>query len=154
VRTVTKAEKETLIDASNLILGRMASVIAKRLLKGETIIVINAEKTLVSGSRRSKVEEAKKYLRIASIGSPKYGPFHKRRPDLILRRAVRGMLPSNRPRGKEAYKRLKVYIGVPSEYANKPAETLIEASSTKLRAPFITLGELAREIGWKPTGER
>jgi len=154
VRIVTEKNKEMIIDASDLILGRMASVIAKRLLKGETIIVINAEKALMSGSRRSKVQEAKKKLRITSLGSPKYGPFHQRRPDLILRRTVRGMLPSNRPRGKEAYKRLKVYIGVPNEYANKSAEALNEASSTKLRASVISLGELAKEIGWKSTGER
>lgn len=149
---MSKKEAETLVDASNLILGRMASAIAKRLLNGETIVVLNAEKALVSGKKRSKTKELKKFLEVSSVGSPKYGPFHPRRPDRFLRRTVRGMLPSHRARGKEAYKRLRVYIGVPEQYKDKPVGTLQEAKA-KQRGAYTTLGELTREIGWKPAGE-
>ena len=147
-----KPKDRNLIDASNLILGRMASAIAKRLLNGETIVILNAEKALVSGKKRSKVRELKKFLEISGPGNPKYGPFHPRRPDRILRRTVRGMLPGHRARGKEAHRRLRVYMGVPEEYKDKPVVTLREAAA-RPRGVYTPLGELTREIGWKPVGE-
>jgi len=100
------------INADGLILGRMCSKIAKRLLNGEEIIVVNAEKAILSGRRTSKVKEAHVFL---EVGKPVTGPFHYRRPDRILRRTVRGMLPFKKPKGKQAYKRLKVFIGTPDE---------------------------------------
>lgn len=142
-----------LIDASNLILGRMASSIAKRLLNGETLVILNAEKALISGNRRSIIKEAREFLKISSVGSPKYGPFHPRRPELIVRRAIRGMIPHDKPRGREAYKRLKVYIGVPEQYKGKPTQTIPEASSIKLKGSYISVRDLAEEIGWKPGGK-
>ena len=76
----------TVIDATGLILGRMASVIAKRLLQGETIIVLNAEKAVISGKRLSKIKEAKAFL---EVGHLRKGPLHQRRPDRIVRRTIR-----------------------------------------------------------------
>jgi len=92
-----------IIDATELILGRAASVIAKRLLQGETIVIVNAEKAAISGKRLSIIKEAKTFL---EVGHPRKGPLHRRRPDQIVRRTVRGMLPWKKPKGKQAYKRL------------------------------------------------
>ena len=136
-----------IINAEGLILGRMASIIAKRLLKGEEIIVVNAEKAVISGKKKSKVIEAKEFL---EVGHPKKGPFHYRRPDRILRRTVRGMLPYKQPKGKQAYKRLKVFMGIPEELEGKKMESLPEAHAKKLSCSFFTLGDFAREIGWNP----
>jgi large subunit ribosomal protein L13 len=136
----------TVIDADGLVLGRMASTIAKRLLKGEEIIIINAEKAVLSGKRESKIREAREFL---EVGHPRKGPFHYRRPDRIMRKAIRGMLPYKQPKGKQAYKRLKVFIGVPENLKNQKIETLTDAQAKKLKCSFITLGELAKEIGWK-----
>ncbi|MEM3153427.1 MAG: 50S ribosomal protein L13 [Candidatus Bathyarchaeia archaeon] len=133
------------INADGLILGRMASVIAKRLLKGEKIAVVNAEKAIISGEKKSKVKEAKEFL---EVGHPGKGPMHPRRPDRILRRTVRGMLPYKQPKGKQAYKRLRVFIGIPDELKNREMETIEEAQAKKLTCPYFTLGELAKEIGW------
>ena len=133
------------INADGLILGRMASIIAKRLLKGEKIAVVNAEKAIISGKKKSKVREAKEFL---EVGHPGKGPMHPRRPDRILRRTIRGMLPYKQPKGKQAYKRLRVFIGVPDELKNREMETIEEAQAKKLTCPYFTLGELAREIGW------
>ncbi|MEM3874395.1 MAG: 50S ribosomal protein L13 [Candidatus Bathyarchaeia archaeon] len=133
------------INADGLILGRMASVIAKRLLKGEKIAVVNAEKAIISGKKKSKVKEAKEFL---EVGHPGKGPMHPRRPDRILRRTVRGMLPYKQPKGKQAYKRLRVFIGIPDELKNREMETIEEAQAKKLTCPYFTLGELAKEIGW------
>ena len=139
-------KEHTIINADGLILGRMASIIAKRLLKGEKIAVVNAEKAIISGKKKSKVAKAKEFL---GVGHPGKGPFHQRRPDRILRRTVRGMLPYKQPKGKQAYKRLKVFIGIPEELKNREMETIEEAQAKKLTCPFFTLGELAKEIGWR-----
>ena len=135
----------TVINAEGLILGRMASKIAKKLLSGEEIIVVNAEKSFLSGKKRSKVEEAKQFL---EVGAPKRGPFHYRRPDRILRKTVRGMLPIRQPKGKTAYKRLKVFMSVPEDLKEQKMESFIEAQAVKLKGPKFTLAELAKEIGW------
>jgi large subunit ribosomal protein L13 len=123
----------------------MCSKVAKRLLNGEEIIIVNAEKAVLSGKKKSKVAEAKEFL---DVGAPDRGPFHSRRPDRIVRKTVRGMVPWKQPKGKTAYKRLKVYMGVPVELKDQKLETLEEASALKLKGPHFTLGELAVEVGW------
>ena len=140
-----------IIDADGLILGRLASNVAKRLMKGENIIILNAEKAAISGKKQHIVEEAKTFL---EVGHPRKGPYHPRRPDRIVSRTIRGMLPWRKPKGKEAYKRLRVYLGIPFAYENKPVQTILEASADKLKSPFITVSELAKEVGgWKPEVE-
>jgi large subunit ribosomal protein L13 len=136
----------TLVNAEGLIVGRMCSKVAKRLLNGEEIIILNAEKAVFSGKKKSKVAEAKQFL---EVGAPERGPFHYRRPDRFLRKIVRGMVPFKQPKGKNAYKRLKVFMGVPVEFKDQPMITFTEAQSTKLKGPHFTLGEMAKEIGWK-----
>lgn len=136
----------TVIDASNLILGRMATVVAKNLLQGDNIIIVNAEKATISGKRLALVKEAKKKL---EIGHPRKGPYFPRRPDRFVKRTVRGMLPRKKTKGKEAYKRLRVFIGLPEEFKNYKPETIQKANFEKLKCPYITVGELAKEIGWK-----
>ena len=134
-----------IVNAEGLILGRMASNVAKLLLNGNKVIILNAEKVIISGKKRSKVADAKKFL---EVGSPKRGPFHYRRPDKILRKTVRGMLPIRQPKGKTAYKRLKVFLGIPKEFEEKQTVTLKDAKASKLTCSYFTLGELAKEIGW------
>lgn len=144
----------TVIDASGLILGRLASVVAKRLLNGEKIVVINAEKAVVSGSKESVVKKAKARLKTRTLGSQRKAPKHPRRPDRIVRRTVRGMLPWKKPRGKEAYKRLRVYMGVPEDFEEVSPQTLPEAGSIKIMGGLVTVEEIARGVGWRPPGER
>jgi large subunit ribosomal protein L13 len=139
-----------IIDGKGLILGRMASIVAKRLLQGESVIILNAEKAAISGKRLQIVKEAKTFL---EVGHPRKGPLHPRRPDRVVRRTVRGMLPYRKPKGKQAYKRLKVYLGAPKEFEDKEIQTILEARAEKLKSPYITVGELAKEIGWSPEVE-
>ena len=134
-----------LVNADGLILGRMASKVAKKLLNGEKVIIVNAEKAVLSGKKKSKVAEAKEFL---EVGAPRQGPFHYRRPDRILRKTVRGMLPFKQPKGKQAYKKLKVFMGVPEDLKGQQMITLKEAQAAKLKGPYFTLAELAKEIGW------
>jgi len=145
----TTKKPVTLVNAEGLILGRMASKVAKKLLNGEEVIILNAEKTVISGKKKSKVAEAKEFL---EVGAPNRGPFHYRRPDTIMHKTVRGMLPYNSPRGKNALARLRVFMGIPEEFKNLKAETFKEAQATKLKGPHLTLAELAKEIGWNQGG--
>jgi large subunit ribosomal protein L13 len=135
----------TVVNADGLILGRMASKVAKRLLAGEEIVIVNAEKAVMSGRKRSKVAEAKEFL---AVGGVNRGPFHYRRPDRIVRKTVGGMVPSKKPKGKQAYKRLKVFIGIPDDLKNQKMQTVPEAQAKKLTCSYFTVGELAKTIGW------
>jgi len=140
-----------IVDAKGLILGRLASNVAKLLLQGEAVIILNAEKAAISGKKQQIVQEAKTFL---EVGHPRKGPLHPRRPDKIVSRTVRGMLPRRKAKGVEAYKRLRVYLGAPSEFRNEKIQTIPEASAHKLKSPYITVGELAKEIGaWTPEVE-
>lgn len=143
-------QRGTVIDASGLILGRMASKVAKRLLTGELITIVNAEKATLSGKNLSRLKEANAFLK---IGHPRKGPFHPRRPDQIVRRTVKGMLPHRQPKGADALRRLRVFLGVPNELKAAPLQTIPEAHMSKLKCPYTTVEELAKRIGYKSMGE-
>jgi large subunit ribosomal protein L13 len=134
----------TVVDATGLVLGRAASVIAKRLLNGESIVVVNAEKAVVTGSREQVLSF---YTEARARGSVRSGPHFPRYPDRIFRRTVRGMVPHLKTRGKEAMRRLEVHIGVPAAYQGI-AGVPVEAARPRpaLRAP-ITLAEVTRLLG-------
>jgi large subunit ribosomal protein L13 len=131
-------------DAENQILGRISSIIAKQLLKGEKVVVVNSEKAVLSGNPRYKIEH---YLKKIRRGDPKHGPFFPKYPDAIFRRTVRGMLPWDKAKGKKAFKNLRVYIGVPEEFKNKKFERVKTADVKKLRCRYITLGDLSIALG-------
>jgi len=132
------------IDADGLILGRLASNISKRLLSGEDVVIVNTEKSVISGSKVSILEE---YKDLMSKGSKEKGPHFPKRPDRILKRTIRGMLPYKQKRGRDAYSRLRVYIGVPNELKDKPLETIKNAKATRLSARYIRLDELSQKLG-------
>ena len=141
----TTKNPATLVNAEGLILGRMCSKVAKRLLNGEQVVIVNAEKTVISGKKKSKILEAHVFL---EVGAPRRGPFHFRRPDRIVVKTVRGMLPMKQPKGKRALANLRVFLGIPLELKNETPQALPDAESTKLKGPQFTLAELAKEIGW------
>ena len=146
MRRMQAAKKPvTVVNAEGLILGRMSSKVAKKLLNGEEVVIINAEKTVISGKKKSKILEAHVFL---EVGAPERGPFHYRRPDRIVRKTVRGMLPMDKVKGKNALAKLQVFLGVPEELKNQKPESVPDAQATKLRGPQFTLAELAKEIGW------
>ncbi len=134
-----------IIDADNAVLGRLASIVAKRLLNGEEIVIVNAEKAVIIGNKAYIIE---RYKDRRNIGSVRKGPYYPRMPDRILRRTVRGMLPMKKAHGKEAYRRLKVYMGVPKEFDGKEFEVINEAKNNKLEG-FITLKDLSIQLGAK-----
>jgi len=126
------------IDAKNQVLGAVA-VKAARLLRGKEktiftphvdtgdfVVVINADKVRLSG----KKEEQKSYMSFSGyVGGHKSETVRARRarhPELLIERAVRGMIPHNRL-GRAVYRKLKVYRGdLHPHTAQKPAAVLLQ----------------------------
>lgn len=136
------------VDATNQIAGRLASKVAKQILLGRRVVVLNAEKSLISGAKTSVINQWKRSLELSSRVNPIYGPIHPRRPDTILRRMVRGMVPRTKPSGLAAMKRLRVYIGTPPDI--KPVK-MTEFKDTAAPRPvpvYVTMAELSRNLGW------
>jgi large subunit ribosomal protein L13 len=142
----TSKQAVTFVNAEGQIVGRMGSKVAKLLLNGEEVVILNAEKAVFSGKKKSKIAEAHLFL---EVGAPARGPFHYRRPDRYLRKTLRGMVPFKQPKGKAAYKRLKVFMGVPAEFKDQKMISFDDAQSSNLKGPHFTLAELAKEIGWR-----
>jgi len=141
------SEAPLIIDANKQVLGRLASFAAKHALAGRSVIVVNAEKAVISGRRKNIVEEAKRRLKTRTLASQSTAPVHQRRPDLYVRRVVRGMLPWKKARGKAAFHRVMVYVGVPEDLADKSLTQVPGADASKLRSAYITVADLADEIG-------
>lgn len=132
---------EIVINAENSVLGRMASLAAKELLKGRKITIVNAEKCVVSGNPQATAESFRE--RIAR-GDPYHGPFYPKAPDRIVRRVVRGMLPK-KPRGKGALKGLKVFISLPKEFEGREFAKL-KGAENRLEGKFLSLQELVKKL--------
>jgi large subunit ribosomal protein L13 len=137
------------VDASNQIAGRLSSKVAKLILSGKRVVVVNAEKALISGSRTSVVNQWKERLELSSRVNPIYGPIHPRRPDNILRRMVRGMVPRKKPKGALAMKRLRVYIGVPSSVEASKLTRFEDTAASHPIPVYVTMGDLSKSLGWK-----
>lgn len=137
----------TIINGDGLLLGRLASLAAHRALNGETIAIVNAEKVIISGSRSRVLHN---YNHKRSRGSKEGGPYFPRRPDHIMKRTIRGMLPYKRERGVDAFRRIKAYVGIPAEFQGKEMEHLEEAHMERLNnAQYITLGAVSTYLGAK-----
>jgi large subunit ribosomal protein L13 len=132
----------TIIDANGAVLGRLSTNAAKRLLNGEEVAVINAEKAIIVG-RKSLIKSI--YTQKREVGTYRKGPFFPRMPDKIVKRTIRGMIPYQTSHGRTAYKRLKCYNGVPKEFEGKQFEIVEEAK--KKPSDFMTIEELSKYLG-------
>ncbi len=139
-----------IINAEGLILGRLASKVAKMLLEGEEIVIVNADKAIITGNREDIFAKYKQRTGLRTRSNPRRGPFYPKRSDEIVRRTIRGMLPWKTDRGRKAYRRLKVYAGIPREFQDKEFETIIEADASRIATPkYVTVGEVAKFLGGK-----
>jgi large subunit ribosomal protein L13 len=149
-KTVQKQQKTILVvDATNCIAGRMCSHVSKLLLQGNRVAIVNAEKAMLSGNRYKTIDSYKEHLGINSVTNPIHGPFHPRRPDTILSKMVRGMVPKRKPDGISAFKRLRVYMGVPEDMKSAKLESFDDSKITKPVSYYISIAEVAKQIGWK-----
>ncbi len=138
-----------IIDGEGLVLGRLASSVSKKLLSGEPVTVLNAEKIIISGNKDWAYAKYKQRIDRASISNPRrMGPKYPRRPDDIFRRTVRGMIPYKQPKGREALKGLKVHVGIPSEFEKEEISVMKEAQPKNV-SKSVELGKLSNLLGAK-----
>tara|TARA_Y100001970_G_C14004172_1_gene734953 strand:+ start:417 stop:896 length:480 start_codon:yes stop_codon:yes gene_type:complete len=152
------AEATTFVyNAEDKVLGRLASVVAKQLISAKKagedtrVIIVNAEKAIVSGKRSSVLSD---YRAKYELNHPRKGPFFPRMPDQILKRTVRGMLPYQKnSSGRNALKSLRVEIGTPSDLSGDLPDGCEWGDSTKIDRPlperFVRLGDISKELGVK-----
>jgi len=134
-----------IIDATGLVLGRLASVTATNLLAGNEIKIVNAEKAIITGRRESIYEE---YFACRHRGHKERGPYFPRRPDMIMKRTVRGMLPYKLKRGRDAMARLRIYVGTPRDLVGQEFEQPQDAKiKGALGMNFVELGDLSKRLG-------
>ncbi|MDD1765382.1 MAG: 50S ribosomal protein L13 [Methanomassiliicoccales archaeon] len=133
------------IDADGHVMGRLSSKVAERLLKGEEVIIVNAERAIITGKREMVFAE---YKQRKDRGKIMRGPFYPRRADLILKKSVKGMIPFKTSTGREAYKRLKVYVGIPKEYSSAKLEK-VEVAIRPRTDKYVRLGDVSAYLGSK-----
>ena len=136
-----------IIDANYLILGRLGTFVAKKALLGEKIDIVNCESCVITGNRDDIFERYDKRLH---RGTPAKGPFTRRMPDRFVKRAIRGMLPYKKGRGRVAFKNIKCYIGVPENLKNQKLDTIKNASADKLpNFKYVAVKDICKHIGGK-----
>lgn len=142
------SEGTVYVDATNQIAGRLSSKVAKLLISGRRVVVVNAEKSLISVSRTSVVRQWQEKLEIASHVNPIYGPIHPRRPDNILKRMIRGMVPRKKMKGVLAMKRLRVYVGLPEGVDVAKLTQFKDTTAPRPVPVYVTMKELSKTLGW------
>jgi large subunit ribosomal protein L13 len=105
-------------DGEGSVFGRLASIVAKDLLKGNEVDILNCEKIIVSGDKKLLAKKILAKREMGSGGSMK-GPKYPRVADRLVKRMIRGMLPWDRMKGRDALRRLKCFEGGESKDAIK-----------------------------------
>jgi len=136
-----------IIDATDKILGRMATFVAKKALQGEKVEVINSEKAVVTGD---KSQVLAKFKQRKDRGIPLKGPYYPKKSEAIVRRAIRGMLPFKRSKGREAFKNVVCYASVPDHLKDKKPEEIKNANIDKVpNLRYITIERISQYLGGK-----
>ncbi len=129
-----------IIDGKGAILGRLGSYVAKEALKGEEIVILNSDQVIITGNKKN-IEEGFHEKR-SRVGSSQKGPKHSKSSEKIVKRAIRGMLPEHRfGRGREAYKRIKCYVGIPKEF--QESKTIKAGKGKPFK--FITIKDISNK---------
>ncbi|HIH11591.1 TPA: 50S ribosomal protein L13 [Candidatus Woesearchaeota archaeon] len=135
-------------NGEGMVLGRLATHVAKDALLGEEVVVVNSEKVVISGAKINTFE--KELQRLNRRGYPLKSAKRTRIPERFVRRSIRGMLPWKIARGKEAFKRIMCYRGVPDVIKDKEFITVESASTKKLpNLKYVTILEVCKYMGGK-----
>ena len=138
--------KMILIDATDLVLGRLAAYTAKQALLGETVNIINAEKAVITGKPEMVLAQQK---RKRDMGAPLIGPYYPRMSERIVKRTIRGMLSHKNPRGKEAFAKIKCYCGTPDALKAQKAITFEHMNVHSKNVKYITIAQISKHLGAK-----
>lgn len=137
------------IDAKDKVLGRVASMVAKDLLNGKKVAIVNAELAFITGSKADLVTKYRTRLNLQEKENPEHSPYWPRRPDMLVRRVVRGMLPYHKkPSGKTAYRNLRVFMGVPSMLKDSKITKMETKEPKKMYVKYLYIKELSSLLGY------
>ncbi|MDA3837077.1 MAG: 50S ribosomal protein L13 [Nanoarchaeota archaeon] len=118
------------IDGKGVVLGRLANFVAKQALKGEEVKILNADKVIITGN--PKTTEREFLEKRSRFGHSQKGPKHHATSEKIVKRSIRGMLPDHREsRGREAFKRIMCYSGIPTEF--QEVEMIVMPTPKKIK---------------------
>jgi large subunit ribosomal protein L13 len=135
------------IDFENAILGRAASKTAKLLLQGESVVVLNAEKAVVRGTKKGIMQKFARRYGWRAKGNPQtHGPVSSRRPDKLVYSTIQHMLPYHQARGKNALKNLKIFMGKPARYEKMTSEQWPETRNEE-KKNFLSTKQISEELG-------
>jgi large subunit ribosomal protein L13 len=130
-----------IIDAEGAIYGRLCSYAAKKALEGNEIIIVNSEKSVITGNKKNIIENYQAAKRRG--GHSLKGPKISRLTSRLLKRGIRGMLPNFRNGiGREAFMKIKCYDGFPEEFGKEKCIKLKKPIQNK----YIELKELSTKI--------
>lgn len=136
-----------IIDATDLLVGRLATQVAKKALLGEKIDVVNCENAVMSGDIKKLIARYKQRIGRTTVA---HGPFFPRMADRFVRRTIRGMLPYKQEKGEKAFKRIMCYIGVPESLEGKTLDTINDANVKNRQVrKFVKVSRICKEIGAK-----
>ena len=139
--SIAEFDADVVVDARDCIMGRVASQVAERALNGDSVAVINAEQAVITGREGQIMEKFQDRRRHGSDRGPEY----PKRPDRIFKRSIRGMIPHKTSRGREAFERVRVYVGNPHD---KNGEILDGTSLDRLsNIKFVSLAEISETLG-------
>merc|ERR1711939_448945 len=148
----TMSSQPVVIDGKGHLLGRLASIVAKRALSGQKVTVVRCEAIQTSGSFfRAKLAYADFMHKRHLVKPSKSGPFHHRAPSRILFKAIRGMVPHKTARGAAALQRIKLYEGVPPPYDRKKKVVVPSALRVLRLKPgrkYCAIKRISHEFGW------
>lgn len=128
------------IDATMGVVGRVASYAAKKVLLANEVIIVNCNEAIVTGPKNALIATYQQKMRYG--GTSHKGPYSSKIPERMMRRAVRGMLPWPKTRGREAFKNVKCFNEVPFEYKDKEMLKF----EKKMKGKFLTLKQLSKHI--------
>ena len=138
-----------IINGEDLIVGRVASYVAKNILKdNEEYHIYNAEKMVFSGEMKPLLAKYVMRRALKNKANPEHSPHWPKRPDLLVKRIIRGMLPYDKPTGKKIYKKIKVYIGNDEKLNGVNIEFNATYNKAKLDR-YVTVYELCKALAYR-----
>ena len=137
-----------IINAENLIVGRIAAVAAKKALLGEKVDIVNCEKAVMTGNKKNIFA---RYKAKREMGQVYHGPYILRNPDRFVKRTIRGMLPYKQEKGRKAFDAIKCHVGIPEELKGKETQTIENANISKVTSDYsgIALSKINETTGIK-----
>lgn len=136
-----------IIDAKDSIVGRIATVAAKKALSGEKVDIVNCKEAVMTGSKKDIIS---KYRQRRERGVVFHGPYFPKRADLFVKRTIRGMLPYKQDKGRNAFERIRCYRDIPEALKDKEIEKIEKADISKIpNLKYVSVQQICKSMSSK-----